>query len=584
MKMSTGQIFLRGFGIIKNQLANYKKDLIILSFLGIISAILVGVLPYLLGRLFDSILLEGKDFLFFVSLWGAVTLVSYLLDWQAGIKRERLSTVAEADYLVGGFSRLLEMPLSFHKDHKIGNITHRIMRAAGALNTISGRVIIDLTPQFLSIVVGLSIALFIDYRLALFLLAGIAIYVLIMLRKLPLLTDVHTKMHQAYQISYGNAFDATINVQAVKQASAEKYEKARFYKGFRLKVVGFYMKLIVLWRGLSFYQRLLVLTTQLSIIGCSVFWIRAGQMTIGELIMFNGYAAMVFGPFFALGNFWHVVQGGMISLIQADKILSIPPENYVPDGAVLLPGIKGGVVFKDARFFYKKKQGKILDNINLEVEPGEIIALVGESGVGKTTLVDLISGFYFPVSGRVLIDGHDIKKLDLGFLRSQIAVVPQEIMLFNDTILNNIKYGKFGASEKEVQDAARLAYADRFIEKFPKKYEQVVGERGIKLSAGQKQRIAIARAVLREPKILILDEPTSSLDAESENYIRDALEKLMKGRTTFIIAHRFSTVRGADRILVLDKGKIAEQGRHEDLMRIENGIYRRLYELQIGLK
>ena len=207
---------------------------------------------------------------------------------------------------------------------------------------------------------------------------------------------------------------------------------------------------------------------------------------------------------------------------------------------------------------------------------------MGESGVGKSTLVDLISYYYKPSSGKILIDGHNIKNLDLKFLRSQIAVVPQEIMLFNDTVKNNIKYGSFGASDEEILRAASLAHADEFINNFPKKYEQVVGERGIKLSMGQKQRVALARAFLRNPKILILDEPTSALDAKSEKFIQESLSELMKGRTTFIIAHRLSTVREVDKIFVLHEGEIKESGTHDELINKKSGFYRRLYELQMG--
>ena len=235
-------------------------------------------------------------------------------------------------------------------------------------------------------------------------------------------------------------------------------------------------------------------------------------------------------------------------------------------------------------FAYGKKHKLILNNINFEVASGETVALVGESGVGKTTLIDLISLYFPPSSGEILIDGHNGRRLDLKFLRGAIAVVPQEPSLFNDTIKNNIKYGNFEASDEEIIEAARLAHCREFIEKFPEQYNQIVGWRGIKLSTGQKQRITIARAFLRNPKILILDEPTSALDAKSEKFIQESLEKLMKGRTTFIIAHRLSTVRKADKILVLHEGKITEQGKHEELIQVPNGVYRNLYELQIGLK
>jgi ABC-type multidrug transport system fused ATPase/permease subunit len=250
---------------------------------------------------------------------------------------------------------------------------------------------------------------------------------------------------------------------------------------------------------------------------------------------------------------------------------------------VILSDLKGEFVFENVSFAYQKKQNKIMDGISFKVKPGEIVAFVGESGVGKTTIIDLISCYYFPQKGKILIDGHNIKNLDLKFLRSKIAVVPQEVVLFNDTIKKNITYGSFSASEKKIKEAAEKSYASEFIESFPKKYEQIVGERGIKLSVGQKQRVAIARAILRDPRILILDEPTSALDAKSEKFIQESLEKLMKGKTTFIIAHRLSTVRKADKILVIQNGKIAEQGKHKELINIPNGIYRQFYELQIGL-
>jgi ABC-type multidrug transport system fused ATPase/permease subunit len=266
-------------------------------------------------------------------------------------------------------------------------------------------------------------------------------------------------------------------------------------------------------------------------------------------------------------------------LERAEKTLSLPKEIYSPENAVVLPAIKGEVEFKDVYFAYKK--GKpVLEGVNFKVKVGEVIALVGESGMGKSTLVDLISAYYFPTKGKVLIDGHNSRNFDLKFLRSQIAVVPQEVVLFNDTIEANIKYGSFGASLSRIKEAAAKANALEFIEKFSKKWKQIVGERGIKLSVGQKQRVAIARAILRNPKILILDEPTSALDAKAERAIAESLEELMKGKTTFIIAHRLSTVRKANRIFVLKNGRIAEEGRHDELIKKPKGIYRELYRLQ----
>jgi len=306
-------------------------------------------------------------------------------------------------------------------------------------------------------------------------------------------------------------------------------------------------------------------------------------LSIGELVALNGYAALLFGPFVVLGNNWQTLQNGLVSVKQAEeKIFATEQENYHPKDAFAPSQIKGAVQFKNVSFSYDGTT-TVLDGLNFKVERGERIAFVGKSGVGKSTTIDLVSGYYFPTKGEVLVDGHDTRKFDLIALRGGIAVVPQEPSLFNDTVMMNIKYGKLKATDSEVVEAAKKARAHEFIEELPEKYNQLVGERGIKLSVGQKQRIAIARAILRNPAILILDEPTSALDAETEKQIAESFDELMKGRTTFIIAHRLSTVRKADRIFVFEKGRIAEEGRHEDLAKLEGGFYKRLHDYQIGL-
>jgi ABC-type multidrug transport system fused ATPase/permease subunit len=243
--------------------------------------------------------------------------------------------------------------------------------------------------------------------------------------------------------------------------------------------------------------------------------------------------------------------------------------------------ITGEVCFRNVAFSYpSRKEVKVLKDVSFEASRGEKIAIVGPSGAGKSTIVSLLLRFYDIDSGKITIDGLSIKDYKLTELRSQMAIVPQDVLLFGGSIRENIAYGKPGAADEEIRDAAKKANAHDFIESFPEKYETVVGERGIKLSGGQRQRIAIARAVLRDPAILILDEATSSLDSESEKLVQDALEKLMKGRTSFIIAHRLSTIRSADKIIVIDQGSVIETGTHSELMQKEDGIYRNLSSLQ----
>lgn len=414
------------------------------------------------------------------------------------------------------------------------------------------------------------------------LIAGVVLYVLILYRITPPTIKIQQEMHKAYQGAYGDAYDSILNIQTIKQFSTEEREKNKILKNFQTIALEIWNKMTAIRQGVGFYQRIIITLTQVVIFVLSIVYIAQGKMTIGELIMFNGYAAMFFGPFVVLGENWQIIQNGLIAIEEGEKVLSLPEEKYTPENAVVLSDIKGEIELDKASFSYKKGK-EVLNEVSFKINPGEVIALVGESGVGKSTIVDLIGGYYFTNSGQILIDGHDIQKIDLKFLRKNMAIVPQEPVLFNDTIKNNIRYGNFEASDKEITEAAKQAYAYEFIENFPEKYEQIVGERGVKLSSGQKQRVAIARAVLKNAKILILDEPTSALDAHSEKHIQESLEKLMKGRTTFIIAHRLSTVRKADKILVLKKGRMVEVGKHEDLIKIPNGVYRHFYELQIGL-
>jgi len=585
--------FYAGFIIILRYLVEYKSEIILLSVLGVISALANGAVPYLVGRLFDAIISPGNIlagtsvemplWLFFIIIWGVAQLVANVVDWRSNLKSAILGEDIFTSYMARGFSYLLNLPLSFHKTNKMGEIGDRINKAANSLETISNNVVIYLAPQFLSIFVALTIAFLINWVLALVMLGGLIIYVIILLYIVRPLAHLQRKGHRAFGRAYGDAYDAIFNAQTVKQAVSEKYEQRKIHNNFKVKAMGIWVKIFHAWQGLSFYQRLVILATQLAIFSLSVIFIQEGKMTVGELVMFNGYAMVLFGPFVILGRNWQTIQNGMVAVERGEKILSTLSENYEPENAVILPDIKGEVEFKDVYFSYDKKGKHVLNNINLKVSPGEVVALVGESGVGKSTLIDLISGYYFANKGKVLVDGHNVKRFNLKFLRSKIGVVPQEVVLFNEAIKVNIKYGSLGASLNDVKRAAEDAHCASFIEKFPKKWDQVVGERGVKLSVGQKQRVAIARAILRDPKILILDEPTSALDAKSEKIIQESLERLMKGKTTFIIAHRLSTVRKADKIIVFDKGKIVEMGKHDELIKKENGIYRNLHEFQVGL-
>lgn len=570
----------------------FKKQLTILMVLGIISAVANGFVPFITGRFFDALInvSQQKTTVFgslplwglFLAIWAIIQLVANNVDWVMDRLRRKIDTRIHFNIQTEGFIHFFKLPLSFHKNTHISGDLQKLSNAGWRVSNIV-QVIADFAPQFLSILIGITLAASINFLLAEILLIGVLCYLLLLIRILWPVAKIDWAAHRAWNEGWDDSAAAVLQIESVKQAAAEEYESKKVNRALLGKTFSLWYKLQIIWSNVSFFQRLIVFATQLTVFIFSVQFVANGVITVGELVALNGYALMFFGPFVMLGFSWQTIQNGISSAAQADEIFRQPIENYTPVGAAPLAPLKGEVKFEKVCFSYGTNQPQVLDTLSFSVQPGQIIAFVGESGVGKSTAISLISGYNFPTEGQVLIDGVNTRKFNLTNLRQQIAVVPQEVALFNDTIKANIRYGSFGASDEKVFMAAQEAHIEEFVNTLPDKYETTVGERGIKLSVGQKQRVSIARAILREPAILILDEPTSALDAKTEKIVTEALEKLMAGRTTFIIAHRLSTVRKANTILVFDKGKIVEQGTHQELIAKAGGVYRHLYEYQIGL-
>ena len=566
--------------IIWQYLKKYKTKVYFITLIAFLASFIVAVIPYLYGHLVDIVISKSTTFeiiIGFLLLWLILSLIG---DWLDRIARYRGYDIAidiENDFRLEITNHLLYLPLGFHKNKKMGEIVQRTSRGADHLEMIISNVIFNFGPQFLTVIVALVIMSFVEWHLTLLLFLILILYSLASVWKTIAIVKVQKRMNKVYEKSYGNLYDSILNIQTVKSFTHEQREEKRAYKDFRIKAGQQYKLFLNSWRDLGVWQQAIFSIGFVFIFGMAIYFLNIEIITPGQLIMFVGYISLTYAPFGMLANNYRIIRTGLTAIQRATKLLDVKPELYQKDKKEF-KNIRGSVEFQNISFGYQKNKN-VLKDINFRIKQGQMIALVGESGVGKTTLIDLISRYYIPKQGKILIDNQDIAEVNLESLRRQIAIVPQEVTLFNDTIKNNIHYGRRKATDKEVVEAAKVAHVHEFVQKFDKKYEQLVGERGVKLSTGQKQRVAIARAILRNPSILILDEATSSLDSATERLVQEALSKLIKGRTTFVIAHRLSTIQKADLILVLEKGRIIEEGDHQELIN-KGGVYKKLNKLQ----
>lgn len=557
----------------------YKKDVWLASVFVVLENATYLILPLIYGRVID-IVTKGnffeKSVYLLLFLWAIIQICSALLTRGRSVLSNKLAYLASANLINSSVNHLMHLPISFHKNKKIGEVIQKFSRADGFIYMIIEHGLFSIIPYLLTSILAFGIILWVNGILAFIYLIFIGVYIVVTVLKTNPIINYQRKMNKFFEKYYGNVFDRTPNTVIIKSNSREDFENKRniemMDKGLILS-----QGQMKMWMKLYFWQNFMVTVSFLALFSFGIFLVSKNQVSIGQFVMLLAYINLALNAINTLGGQYKRFQEGLTSIYSSEKIFAETPEPYEVYNSIELKDPKGNIEFRNVGFSYENE--KVLENISFKVPTGKMVAIIGKSGEGKSTLVDLISRYNIPQEGKILFDELDIARIKLKDLRDNIAIVPQEINLFNDSIKNNILYAKLDATDEEVINAAKLANCHEFIDKFAKKYEQIVGERGVKLSTGQKQRVAIARAILRNPKILILDEATSALDSESERLVQGALEEVMKDRTTFVIAHRLSTIRKADLILVIEKGKIVESGDHQELMN-HGGIYKKLSELQ----
>ncbi len=491
----------------------------------------------------------------------------------------QVSERTSADIRDRVYSKFITLPVKFFEQRRVGELTSRITSDVTALQTILSTTLAEFFRQIVTLVVGVAIILYLSWKLTLFMLATFPLVVLTGLVFGRYMRVLARKTQDKLAESNVIVEETLQSVQIVKSFTNERLEIGRYRKVLN-EVVETALKAATLRGGFITFFIVGMFGGIVGVVWYGGGLVASGEIQLADLLTFLFYTTFIGGSLSGLGDLYAQLQKTIGS---SERLLEIIDETSEVDLERIPEDkkVKGNILFDHVNFSYPtRKDIQVIKDLSFEVRAGEKVALVGQSGAGKSTIVQLLMKFYPAGGGVISIDGESIAGQDVTELRKNIAIVPQEVMLFGGTILENIAYGKPGATLQEVHDAARRANALEFIEKFPEQFDTVVGERGVKLSGGQRQRIAIARAILKDPAILLLDEATSALDSESEKLVQEALNELMENRTTIIIAHRLATIRKVDRIYVIRDGEIAETGSHDELILKSDGIYANLVKLQ----
>jgi ATP-binding cassette subfamily B protein len=571
------KLTIRIFGFLKRYRGMYALGMVMLVF----STLTTLTFPVMIGEM--TKVLEGKSPYGLNQLaivFGVILLLQGIFSYFRVVFFSVVSEKATADIRKLVFQKIITSPIVFFEKNRVGDLISRISSDVSAIQSVLTTTVAEFFRQVATLTLGLGYLFFVSWKLTLFMLATFPITILAamifgrFLRKFSKV--VQAKLAEA-SVVVDESFQSITSVKAYTNENLEINRYSRLID----EVVKLSIKL-------ARYRGLFVSFFMIGLFGgvCLVIWFGGNlvlneEIALGDLVAFLIQTMLITGSLAGLGEIYASIQRTIGASERVFEILEEPSEISLEESHENAP-LKGEINFVDVNFSYPSRpEIPVLKDINIRIPSGHKIALVGHSGAGKSTIVQLLMRFYPLASGQILVDGKNTQQLNISHLRNNIAIVPQEVLLFGESIFENIAYGKPGCTEQEVREAARKANAIEFIDKFPEGFNTLVGERGVKLSGGQKQRIAIARAILKDPAILILDEATSSLDSQSEALIQEALELLMHGRTSIIIAHRLATIKNVDNIYVLKNGEIVESGSHDTLMADYKGIYTNFVKMQM---
>ncbi|MHA8081730.1 ABC transporter ATP-binding protein [Aquirufa regiilacus] len=537
--------------------------------------------PLLIGQMTKVI--EGKSnyhinevTLFFF----AVLIIQAILSFLRIYTFAQVSEKAMRDVRKNLYAKIITMPIFHFEKRRVGELMSRITSDITQLQDVLSITLAEFFRQVFTLVGGIALITYLSWKLTLFMLATFPVLVVAAIVFGKFIRKISKKSQDELAATNIIVEETFQSIQAVKSFTNESYEVNRYTSSLN-RVIEAALKAATMRGAFVSFVIFALFGGIVGVVWYGAALVAQGDMILADLLTFIFYTAFIGGSVGGLGDIYAQLQKTIGSSDRILEILEDPSEiDFVTQESPKAIEF-GKITIENVHFSYPSRPSvEILKGISIDIEPGQKIAIVGTSGTGKSTLAQLMMRFYEPNAGQIKLNGRNIQEYSVSDWRGMLALVPQEVLLFGGTIRENIAYGKPGASQEEIEFAAEQAFAKEFIESFPEKWDTLVGERGVKLSGGQRQRIAIARAILRDPKFLILDEATSALDSESEKWVQSALEELMKNRTSLIIAHRLSTIRSADQIIVMEEGKILEQGNHDVLMKIKNGVYRNMVALQ----